>query len=256
MAKSQKSTSTNITKSGPWAGADPALREGLSSLGQWYAGNADRQPYPGSTVVPFSPFTQKSMDMTSQRAMNGSPLVRSAQNMLQSTVQGDYLNPLTNLGLRQTNDQATAAVQSRLGSQFQGSGGIPAMSQAAMDDQSKNLGTTINAASYDPERTRQMQSMLFAPQMANQDYADAAQLAAVGSQKQSQDQAYINDAMNRYDFQQQQPYNRIQQFLGPTQAIATGFPTAQSTQSGKTPVDGVGQALGTAASVAALVAFF
>ena len=244
MGKSTKTSQNNITKSGPWAGADPYLREGMSALGEWYAGESDRQPYPGSTVVPFSPFTQKSMDMISQRAMNGSPLVRSAQNMLQQTVQGDYLNPLTNLGLRQTNEQANAAVQNRLGTQF------PGMSRAAMDDQSANLNTTINAASYDPERTRQMQSMLFAPQMANQDYADAAQLASVGAQKQSMDQAEINDAMSRYNFVQQQPYNRIQQFLRPVQGIATAFPTSTSTGTGKQPSNAIAQTIGTAATVA------
>ena len=159
-------------------------------------------------------------------------------------MQGDYLNPLTNLGLRQTNEQANAAVQNRLGTQF------PGMSRAAMDDQSANLNTTINAASYDPERTRQMQSMLFAPQMANQDYADAAQLASVGAQKQSMDQAEINDAMSRYNFVQQQPYNRIQQFLRPVQGIATAFPTSTSTGTGKQPSNAIAQTIGTAATVA------
>jgi hypothetical protein len=250
MSKKSKQTVTNVTKSGPWAGAEPNLMEGLTALGEWYSGNADRQPYPGSTVVPFSPFTQAAMDRTVERATAGSPLIRSAQNMLQSTVQGDYLNPMSNLGLRMTNEQAGSAVQDRLAGQY------PGMSAAARADRQKDLETTINAAAYVPEQTRQMQAMLFAPQMANQDYADAAQLANVGQRRQAQEQAYINDSMNRYNFQQQQPYNRLQQYLQPVQGIATAFPTSKSTGSSTSPNNWVSEALGTAASVAAIAAFF
>jgi hypothetical protein len=55
---------------------------------------------------------------------------------------------------------------------------------------------------YGDERTKQLQSMMFAPQMANQDYVDAQQLAAVGGAKEGMAQSNLNEQLNRWNFDQ------------------------------------------------------
>lgn len=225
------STSTNtIQKADPWSAAQPYLKGALADAAKWYQGNAGRTFFPGSTVVPFSPFTEQALGMTADRAMAGSPLIRSAQTNLQNTVEGDFLDPSSNPWLSRTFDLAAGKVRSAIDSQFNASGGYGgSLHEGAMAENLGDLATKIYGGNYDAERTRQLQSMFFAPQMAQQDYFDAAQMAGVGSAYEGQAGNYLSDAIKRWEFSQNEPFMRLQQLASLINPIAGQGGTTQST---------------------------
>lgn len=79
------STGTTTTNSAPWGPSQPFLTDlmsqarGLNNTGQSYA--------PFSTVAPFSNQTQQGLDLTQQRAMNGSPVTQAADTSLINLLQ-------------------------------------------------------------------------------------------------------------------------------------------------------------------------
>ncbi len=57
-----------------------------------YLGDQPYQSYTGQRIADVSPEHQMGWDAITRRAQQGSPLMRTAQNNLQSTLRGDYLN--------------------------------------------------------------------------------------------------------------------------------------------------------------------
>lgn len=57
-----------------------------------YLGDQPYQPYQGQRIANLSPEHERGLNMITQRATAGSPLLRTAQGQLQSTLRGDYLN--------------------------------------------------------------------------------------------------------------------------------------------------------------------
>ena len=82
---------TTVQKSDPWAGQQTYLTDIFS---QAHDQNASGGPdyYPESTVVPFSPQTNLALQMTQNRALQGSPLNQAAQTQTLDTINGNYLN--------------------------------------------------------------------------------------------------------------------------------------------------------------------
>src|SRR5881628_2416819 len=74
----------------------------------------------GAPVVPFSPQSEQALQGVINRSTNGSPLVSSAQDYAQKSLQGGFLG--SNPYLDQTFNQAALATQNQLASQFAGAG--------------------------------------------------------------------------------------------------------------------------------------
>jgi len=85
--------------------------------------------------------------------------------------------------------------------------------------------------SYEAERGRQQQALGIAPGLAAQDYADIGQLAQVGQATEGYQQAALADAIQRFNFQQQQPYSNLQSFLSAAYGAPMGQQTIQPTYS-------------------------
>lgn len=74
-------TSTNtVQKSDPWAGAQPYLTDLMSQAQALYNKGSSYAPF--STVAPFSPTTSLGLQLTQDRAVNGSPLINTADKSL------------------------------------------------------------------------------------------------------------------------------------------------------------------------------
>lgn len=257
MSKGGGSSTQTVTQvADPWKGVQPTLKAGLSDLSKWYTSSAGRNYYPGSTVVPFSNQTKQALTMTQNRAINGSPVMNSANRNLQDTLDGKYLAPGSNPWLQSTYDLAAGNERSQLDSQFnQGGAYGGSLHEGARAAQLADLGTQIFGGNYSDERNRQMQAMLFAPQAAASDYADAQALGQVGSAYEGQAGKELADNMARYDFGQQNGLDRIKQLLGIASGLGTPNSTTQTsptnTGSGATNVlgglsslAGIGNALG------------
>ena len=74
---------------------------------------------------------------------------------------------------------------------------------------------------------RQQQAAQFAPTLANQDYADIGQLQAVGRAREDLGERQIGENMNRWNYEQQLPANKLGQFL---QFVQGNYGGTQQTQ--------------------------
>ena len=69
-----------------------------------------------------------------------------------------------------------------------------------------------------------MAATQLAPQLAQADYDDISQLGQVGAVKEDLEMAKIQDALSRFDFEQNKPYFKLREYLA-----SIGSPYAQTT---------------------------
>ena len=67
------------------------------------------------------------------------------------------------------------------------------------------------------------QATQLAPQLAQADYQDIEALGGVGQTREAMEMAKIQDAMARFDFEQQKPYYKLREYLA-----SIGSPYAQT----------------------------
>jgi len=181
--------------------------------------------YPGSTVAGFQPEQTAAQWATTQRALQGSPLLGAAQQENLQTVQGQYLNPDTNPWLAKTYETAAKDVTNTFGQTIMP--GITKEAGAAgawggaregvargtaltgFAGELSDLATKIYAPAYEAERNRQQAAVGVAPGLAEADYGDISKLAAVGQEKQAMDQAKIDAALEQWQFSQMEPWQRL-----------------------------------------------
>jgi hypothetical protein len=63
-----------------------------------------------------------------------------------------------------------------------------------------------------------------APGLGDADYNDLQALANVGASKEELDYAKLQDSINRFDYEQQKPYFKLNQYLG---ALGSNVPTQE-----------------------------
>lgn len=206
-------TQTTVQKSDPWAGQQVFLSTGYqNALNQYNRG--PMKFFPGQTFAGFSPETEAALQMQAQRAQAGSPLTDAAQSELTKTLSGDYLSA-GNPHFSAMMDRVASDLRPRMDAQFAsaGPGGYASgLHQNAMASALADAGSQLAYQNYGDERNRQVQGMLFAPQLAQQDYFDASKLAEAGGVREDLEQQRINDAMQRHQFAQTEPWQRLQMY--------------------------------------------
>lgn len=252
----------------PWAGAKPYLQQGLDALQQIFQhgtpgsgtvniggttidrGITTPEYYPGSTITSLSPWTQQALGMQAQRGLEGSPLTDSAQSELTRTMQGFYLTPDANPYLSRTIDVATAPAEAAVNSIFSSAGRYGSNAhQDEMIRQLGDIGSKIAYQNYGDERGRMQQGMMFAPQLAQQDYFDINQVGASGSALDAYNQSLLNADIERFNYGQDADWNRTMQFLSGINGSAPFGST--STSRGPAP-DMFQSALGTGLGLAGI----
>ena len=127
-----------------------------------------------------------------------------AQRQLGGTIGGDYL--YGGAGFDAAQDAASRQIMPQIDSKFSGSGRYGSGLHAQATAQA--LGDSF-AKQYGDERTNQMRSMMFAPQMAELDYSDIARLASVGAAREGLADKYLGEAVNKHYEGQQAYYDRL-----------------------------------------------
>lgn len=226
-------------------GIDPAIKPyvtyGLEEAKRQYEAPGAAF-FPGQTYVSPSEATQAALQAAQQRAMSGSPIQAAAQQEYLSTVQGRGVNPFLEGALAGANRQATEAytrgvqgLQSKASSM--GRYGSNAMGQQvgqAQDVFGRNLAESAGQLAYqsaEAERNRQMQAVANAPAYAQSDYQDIQKLLTAGQGIESYQQKELQDAINRYNFEQTAPERKLQQFTNLFTSVPSGG-TSTTTQSG------------------------
>lgn len=217
-------TTTTTVNKDPWSVQQPFLEQGFGAAQQEFQ-QGPAQFFPDSTVIPFSQQTESALGLQEQRALGGSPLMGAAQNTLQSTIQGDFLN--ANPYRDEMFDALSGRVQSTVGSQFAragrtGSGGHQEATARALGD----LGSQIYFADYARERGTQQDALGMAPGFANQDYFDIGQLANVGAAREGLGEQQLSDLISRWNFAQGSEQQNIADYMG---LIGGGYGGTQTT---------------------------
>ncbi len=190
----------------------PQLAYGANEAQRMYSAGTGFGYYPENTVAGFSPEQQMAMTLQGNRALSGSPITREGQSLGLNTLRGDFLgsNPYFKQAVL---DPITDQVQG----QFSRAGRLG--SGANQNALTRALSTPL-MQNYENERQRQSNMLSNVPALANQDYTDYAQLAAVGLDRQQQAQRQIEANKSRFDFLQSAPQQRLGTFLGNLNAAA------------------------------------
>jgi hypothetical protein len=189
-----------VQQSDPWAGQQPYLSE-IFARAQALS-NSPQTFFPGQTFAGLSPEGEMALQMQTRRAMAGSPLTGAAQGELTRTLSGAYLDPTVNPAFQ----KAAGDIQSRLAGMYSAAGRY---GSGAMANQANEALASLAAQTYSQERDNMLRGMMFAPQLAQQDYFDVAKLAEVGTAREDLMQQAINEAMARHDFAQSEPWQRL-----------------------------------------------
>ena len=255
----QKTTTTTE----PWSGVKPYLLSGYKDAQSLYNQGAPGY-YPGQATAPMSSYSKQSLDATAQRAAYGSDLTRSAQDQLQKTINGDYLNSnpylqgAINAAVQPITNAFSSEVMPGIDSNFSAAGRYGSGLQGAayndanqtLAQQIGNVSTNMAYQNYGDERQRQIQGMLFAPQMAQQDYNDLAMLGQAGQGYDQYNQNLINSDIEKYNYNQNADWNYLNDYIG----LLNGATGSSSTTKapGQAPMSPITGALGGAMAGASL----
>lgn len=238
---SAPSTTTTVNKSEPPKYLEPYLIRSADAATNLYNNGGGFSYFPGNTVAPFSNQTQQALDLTQQRAVNGSPLDAAAQSNLSGTLSGQYLNAESNPYLSGALDaanrstvrqfkeatmpgiQGSFAKSGRFGSnQYQNTvqGAQEALATGLADSNVKAY-----ADQYNQERQRQMQATAIAPDIAAQDYKNIQALLGVGSAYDQQSQDLLNADIARYDFSNNAQRYALDEYINRLSGVGGGYGT-------------------------------
>jgi hypothetical protein len=227
---------------------EPYLRA-LWSTGTGQYREGPLEYFPGETVAGQSPYSTQAIEQLGQLGQAGMPRsIGVAQAGLENTLRGrdestlnPYLDQLYGHAAGQVREQFQTAVLPELETRFARAGrtGDPAY-QGALSRAGGQLGETLSglasriyAPGYEAERQRQearySQALQMTPgyaQLPGQIGAEqAGYLQRAGMGQEAQEQEEINAAIDRWNFEQMEPWQRIgmwQETLGLPVAGAGG----------------------------------
>ena len=225
-------------------GIDPMLKPyvtyGLNEAQRLYQANAP-QYYPGQTYVSPSAQTQAALQAQQARALAGNPLLPAAQQQQQAVIGGEYLanNPFFNQALAGAGQAATQSYWDAINAAQSGASQAGRLGSGAQENLFNRAGTTLANtlaskagelaySNYAAERGRQEAAAAGAPQLSMADYADIGQLAQAGQTAEGYQQAALEDAINRFNFEQNLPQNKLNQFLTQVYGAPSGSQTTQT----------------------------
>ena len=218
-------SSTTVTKSDPWKGQQPYLLQGFQAA-QSNFNSGGPQYYNGSTVAAQSPTTQAAYQQMTNQVTNN-PLQAASAAEVQKELNGDYLNgnPYLDAEFKagtqaidnNYNDMVNGQTASFAGGNRTGSG-----MQAFMQDRAnQTLSTGLNnlyaqtyGANYDTERANQVAAIGAAGTVQNQGITNANELGTVGSAQDQYAQSLTDADVNKWNYNQNLPYNNVSQYLG------------------------------------------
>lgn len=222
---SKGSTPTNVTtttSNEPSEFIKPYLEVAMDDAQDLYESD-NPNFFPNATYVNFSPETDTALELTKQRALAGNPLLGSAQTEINNILSGNYLDPNSNPYASAMFNQMAGDVTSNVNSLFTKAGRFGSgANQEVLADSLGDLATDIYYKNYQDERNRMMDAVNVAPGLAQEDYADIQALANVGASREELEYAKLQDSINRFDYEQQKPYFKLNQYLG---ALGSNVPT-------------------------------
>ena len=231
----QVSIAQTDTSTEPPAYAKPFLERVLKESETLF--EAPSTFFPDQTFIDYSAPTLAALDAGEARAMAGTPLnpattasvlrgldfSNPATDMLMQTARGDFLggNPFLEAALQPAIDQIQGQFSQagRLGS----GANVAAMTNALAPIYAQDFAreralqqqaqTALGGLAQGDVRLQQ-QAAALAPQAAAFDYDDIGRLATFGQARELKAAEQLADEMARFDFLQNEPLRRLQNFAG------------------------------------------
>ena len=192
MSKGGGSQRTITQTTAPSTFAQPFLEYGMQEAKDLYQ-SARPQYYPKSTVVGFSPETQMALSGYRSAAAAGSPMIPAVQQAVQQNLTGT--NPLFQQALQPTIQQA---MQGAMSSGRYGSG----YAQRAVAE-------AVAPLVYQAQQAAIQQ----APAAREFGFADLQTMAQVGAAREAQEQAELAADIERFQFQEARPAQKLADYL-------------------------------------------
>lgn len=168
-------------------------------------------PYSGQRFADTNAAQGAGLGMIADRALNGSPVMDTANNTLMSTLQGGNANPYLDSMVNKA--QANVLGNAQQAAAQSGSFGNSGIAEAAAR-QMGDIATNMYGGAYDADRGRQMQALGMAQSYGNQPYQDAQQLMGAGQFMQDQQQQQSDFDYQQYQEQQNLPYKQLAAMSG------------------------------------------
>jgi len=214
MSKGSNPSSVTTTSSQePSEFIKPYFQQAVDSAQDLYEGSSPNF-FPNATYTDFAPETSTALNLTTARALAGNPLLNQSQFQASNILAGNYLNPTTNPYSKALYDQMAGDVMSDVNSQFTEAGRFGSgANQEILTQELGQLANQVYGDQYNRERDIMANTMATAPGLGEMDYNDIAKLQGVGLEKESLEQAKLQDAINRFDYNETKPYNKLNQYL-------------------------------------------
>ena len=263
MSKTAGETKTTST-TGPASFQQPFL-QGLFNQAQSLYGGSQPTYYPGSTVANFAPAQEESFRATERAAPIASELAvdYGAPAMKQALTAYDVRN---NPWVAGAASAATQPLYERLmtevlpalrqGSVAQGMRGSSREALAAGQavGQTQEAAGNVNASIYNNAYNTGMSSLLsglsLMPTQQQSMFAPAQALLGVGNQQQAQEQAGIDEAVQRYMYNQGVPFEQLKDYAS---LISTPYGGASESTVTGTPPDSASQKIAIALGAAGVL---
>jgi len=221
----------------------PFVEYGLNEAKNLYQ-TSTPEYYGGQTYVGPSAQTQTALQAAQNRALGGNPLLPAAQQQQQNVISGQYLqnNPYFNQalagaaqGATQNYNDAIAQAQSSLSraGRYGSNVGADIQNRAAstLANTLANKYGELAYQNYGAERARQEAAAMGAPALAQADYGDIQQLMNVGKTQEDYQKTALQADIDRFNFEQNKPYQKLSAYLGAAYGAPTGT-VSTTTQSG------------------------
>lgn len=208
-------------------------------------GNAQFTPYTQQRFASVNPLQQAGMQMTYQRAMNGSPVMDQANQTMVDTLKGGQTNPyldsLVGKAQQGVADNYNMMVKPQMETAMVNSGSfgnaglqqMQGMQQKAAAQQMSDIATSMYGQAYDQDRSRQMQALGMAPAYGSQAYDDASKLMGIGQFAQDQQQNQLDFNYQQFSDAVNQPYKNLGVLGAPFTGTSFGGTQVTKTSGGK-----------------------
>lgn len=226
-----KTTQTTQQQTNPWAPAQDGLKSIISGAQDWMSNAPNRQFYPGQTYAAMSDPTKAGMD---QLASGGGANTNAAQGYFGDTLSGKYLSS-GNPYFQDMANSITAGVMPGINATFSKSG------MSGSDPHQYTLAKGLSDAispyayqNYSQGLDRMQNAAAAAPQLDAQTAQNKLGAGAIG---EGYTQKSIDEAMARFNYEQNKPLEAMQQASGLINPIAgmgsqtSGTTTQQQQQS-------------------------
>jgi len=198
---SSTTNATSTSSSSPWTAQQPYLKDQFKAAQDIYK-NSNPQYYPGSTVAPMSAGQNSAISGTNDFAGQGFGL-KNAMSQNDQIASGNFgtvgSGVLGNI---------MSQVLPQVNSQFEGAG------RYGSDSHAGALGTAVTNA-WAPYASSMMNSALDRSGTLSNDYQQGlSNQFQMGANQQTQAQQETNDAVNRYNYAQNLPAQKLAQYAG------------------------------------------